>query len=135
MAERSARDSRRLQGRGDDRGSSTVEFVACSALMVMLLLVVVQFALYFHLRAVAQTAARQGLDHVRVVDGSTDAGINATNDFLDQGGQSLQDRGVTAERSAVASSMSVSGTVVSVIPGLNLHVEVTVDAPTERVTP
>lgn len=135
MAERSARNSRRLQGRGDERGSSTVEFVACSALMVMLLLVIVQFALYFHLRAVAQTAARQGLDHVRVVDGSTDAGINATNDFLDQGGQSLQDRGVTAERSAVASSMSVSGTVVSVIPGLNLHVEVTVDAPTERVTP
>lgn len=103
--------------------------------MVMLLLVIVQFALYFHMRAVAQTAARHGLDHVRVVDGTTDAGISATNDFLDQGGRSLQDRGVTAQRSAVASSMSVSGTVVSVIPGVNLRVEVTVDAPTERVTP
>lgn len=103
--------------------------------MVMLLLVIVQFALYFHLRAVAQTAARHGLDHVRVVDGSTDAGITASNEFLDQGGRSLTDRDVTAERGAVTSSMSVSGMVVSIIPGLNLRVEVTVDAPTERVTP
>lgn len=103
--------------------------------MVMLLLVIVQFALYFHMRAVAQTAARHGLDHVRVVDGSTDAGITAANEFLDQGGRSLEARNVTAERSAVASSMSVSGMVVSVIPGLNLRVDVTVDAPTERVTP
>lgn len=100
----------------------------------MMLLVVVQFALYFHLRAVAQTAARHGLDHVRVVDGSTDAGLVAANEFLDQGGASLTDRDVTAERSAIASSMRVSGIVVSVIPGLNLRVEVTVDAPTERVT-
>lgn len=103
--------------------------------MVMMLLVVVQFALYFHLRAVAQTAARHGLDHVRVVGGSTDAGVAAAAEFLDQGGRSLTDRDVTAKRDASASSMSVSGTVVSVIPGLNLRVEGTAGAPTERVTP
>jgi hypothetical protein len=103
--------------------------------MVVMLLVIVQFALYFHLRAVAQTAARHGLDHVRVVDGSTDAGIAATNEFLDQAGSSLDDRGVSAERGAVASTMTVSGRVVSIIPGLDLRVEVTVDAPTERVSP
>ena len=103
--------------------------------MVMLLLVIVQFALYFHMRSVAQTAARHGLDSVRVIDGSEQAGITAANEFLDQGGSSLQDRVVTAARTVVTSSMSVSGTVVSLIPGLNLRVEVTVDAPTERVTP
>lgn len=103
--------------------------------MVMLLLVIVQFALYFHMRSVAQTAARHGLDSVRVIDGSEQAGITAANEFLDQGGSSLQDRDVTAARTVVTSSMSVSGTVVSLIPGLNLRVEVTVDAPTERVTP
>lgn len=119
----------------NDRGSSTVEFVIGAALMVMLLLVIVQFALYFHMRSVAQTAARHGLDSVRVIDGSEQAGITAANEFLDQGGSSLQDRDVTAARTVVTSSMSVSGTVVSLIPGLNLRVEVTVDAPTERVTP
>jgi hypothetical protein len=87
------------------------------------------------MRSVAQTAARNGLDRVRVVEGSTEAGITAANQFLDQGGSSLNNRQVSAQRSDIASSMSVSGTVVSIIPGLNLRVEVTVDAPTERVTP
>ena len=66
--------------------------------MVMLLLVIVQFALYFHLRAVAHTAARHGLDHVRVIDGTTEAGITAANEFLDQSGSSLDGRDVAAER-------------------------------------
>ncbi len=103
--------------------------------MVTMLTVIVQFALYFHLRAVAQTAAREGLDHVRVVDGSTADGITTANEFLDQAGRSLEGREVTAERGSATSSLRVAGTVVSVVPGLSLRVEVTVDAPTERVTP
>lgn len=103
--------------------------------MVTMLTVIVQFGLYFHLRAVAHTAAREGLDHVRVVEGSADDGIATANEFLDQAGQSLEARRVTAERGPSTSSMTVAGKVVSVVPGLNLRVEVTVDAPTERVTP
>lgn len=103
--------------------------------MVLLLLVVVQFALYFHLRAVAQTAARHGLDQVRVTTGTPDAGIDAANEFLDQGGASLADRTVRADRTASTASVSVRGTVVSVVPGVHLVVDVTASAPTERITP
>lgn len=128
-------DRARKERRSDDRGSSTVEFVICAALMVMLLIVIVQVGVYFHTRAVAQTAARQGLDQVRVVDGSTDSGVATANEFLDQAGASLDDRNVTATRTAVHATVTVSGSVVSIIPGLDLHVDVTVDAPLERVTP
>lgn len=128
-------DRARNERRSDDRGSSTVEFVICAALMVMLLIVIVQVGVYFHTRAVAQTAARQGLDQVRVVDGSTDSGVATANEFLDQAGGSLEDRNVTATRTAVHATVTVSGSVVSIIPGLDLHVDVTVDAPLERVTP
>jgi Flp pilus assembly protein TadG len=121
--------------RDSESGSSTVEFVIWTALMVTMLTVIVQFGLYFHLRAVAQTAAREGLDHVRVVEGSPDDGIATANEFLDQAGRSLEARLVTAERGPSTSSLTVSGNVISVVPGLNLRVEVTVDAPTERVTP
>ena len=103
--------------------------------MVLLLLVIVQFALYFHLRAVAQTAARHGLDQVRVVNGSEQAGVDAASDFLDQGGSNLSDRDVVARRSDTQSSITVTGSVVSVIPGVNLRVEVTVGGPTEQVVP
>ncbi len=103
--------------------------------MVFLLMTIIQFALYFHLRAVATTAARHGLDQVRVLDGSPAAGETAANEFLDQAGSSLDDRSVSAGRSAATSTVTVSGEVPSVIPGMRLTVSVTVDAPSERVIP
>ena len=118
-----------------ERGSSTVEFVICAALMVFMLMSIIQIALYFHLRSVAQTAARHGVDQVRVLDGSIGAGVTAANEFLDQAGSSLDDRSVSAGRSTVESSVTVSGSIASLIPGLHLRVSVTVDAPTERVEP
>lgn len=133
-ASQSVRKIRRRRG-GDDLGSSTVEFVVAAALMMMLLLVIAQIGVYFHLRAVAQTAARHGVDQVRVYDGSVEAGIATTEEFLDQSGGSIKDRHVTASRTAAQSSVNVSGALVSVIPGLRLHFDVTVDAPTERTTP
>jgi TadE-like protein len=118
-----------------ERCSSTVEFVVCAVLMVFMLMAMIQFALYFHLRSVASTAARHGVDQVRVLDGSTGAGIAAANEFLDQAGSSLDGRSVSADRTAVSSSVTVSGSVAAVIPGLTLRVSVTVEAPTERVEP
>lgn len=125
----------RARGGPCDRGSSTVEFVVGAAVMVLLLLAVVQVAVYFHHRAVAQTAARHGLDQARITTGSTDQGIAAAHEFLDQSGASLDDRTVSAARTAASSSVTVRGAVVSVVPGVVLTVDVTVDAPTERVTP
>ena len=118
-----------------DRGSSTVEFVIGAALMVFMLMSIIQIALYFHLRSVATTAARQGLDQTRVINGSSAAGVTAANEFLDQSGRSLEQRNVTATRGAQASSVTVRGHVIAVIPLLDLTVTVTVDAPTERVVP
>lgn len=119
----------------DDRGSSAVEFVIAAALMVMFLLIIVQVGVYFHLRAVAHTAARHGLDEVRVVDGTPAEAVAAANDFLDQSGTSIENRSVTADRTDTTASVRVTGTVVTVIPGLQLNLDVTVDAPTERTTP
>ena len=119
----------------DAAGSAAVEFVICATVMVLLLLVVVQVALYFHARAVATTAARQGLDHVRVVDGSIGDGVGTANAFLTQAGGGLERRGVSASRSATRASVTVVGDVVSVVPGVQLPVEVTVSAPVERITP
>lgn len=126
---------RRLRRRlaSDERGSTTVEFVICLAGMVMLLLLVVQAAVAFHGRAVAHTAARHGLDHVRTLDGSTAAGVSAATSFLAQAGGGLRDSNVTASRGAETSSVTVSANVVSVLPGARFTINVTVDAPTERI--
>ena len=103
--------------------------------MVFLLMAIVQFAVYFHLRSVAVTAARHGVDQVRVLDGSPDAGISATNQFLDQAGSSLDNRHVTAARTPTHSTVTVTGAVVAVIPFVTMHISVTSDAPTEILQP
>jgi Flp pilus assembly protein TadG len=129
-ARRAARPRRR-----NDRGSSTVEFVIAAAAMVLLLLMVVQIGVWYHTRAVAQTAARHGLDHVRTLDGSTGDGITVANEFLAQSGGGLEGAQVDATRTAVESTVTVSGRVVSILPGVTFTVSVTVNAPTERIEP
>lgn len=103
--------------------------------MVLLLLMVVQVAVWYHTRAVAQTAARQALDHVRVLNGSPEEGEAVAHEFLDQSGGGLHDPEVNATRTVELSTVSVSGNVVSILPGVSFTVSVTVDAPTERIEP
>ena len=119
----------------DVQGSSTVEFVIAAAAMVLLLLMVVQIGVWYHTRAVAQTAARHGLDHVRTLDGSTGDGIAVADEFLAQSGGGLEGAQVAATRTALESTVTVSGRVVSILPGVTFTVSVTVNAPTERIEP
>ena len=120
---------------GVERGSGTVEFVIAAVVMILLLMVVVQFARWFHTRAVATTAARHGLDRVRVLDGTPQEGEATTQEFLDQSAGGLHDRSVSADRTGTRASVTVTGVVVSVIPGVNLPLTVRVAAPIERIVP
>lgn len=127
-----ARTRRRDDG---EQGSSTVEFVICAAGMLLLLMMVVQVGVWYHTRAVAQTAARHGLDHVRTIDGSPEDGIAVANEFLAQSGGGLDGARVDATRTAEESTVTITGRVVSILPGVSFAITVTVDAPTERIEP
>jgi hypothetical protein len=117
------------------RGSAAVEVVIGTTVMVLFLMVVVQLALYVHTRSVASTAARHGLDEARVLDGTEGSGVATAEQFLDQAGRGLEDRSVTATRSPTRTAVRVTGTVIAVVPGLDLHLDVAVEASTERPTP
>ncbi len=117
----------------DERGSTTVEFVVLVPLMVMLFMVVVQFGVYFHTRAVATTAAHQAVDNARILDGTADAGTAAATQFLDQNAGALRDRDVSVERTDTAVRVTVTGEVLSLIPFASFPLDVTVSAPVERV--
>ena len=121
--------------RGEEEGSATVEFVICAAGTLLMLLMVVQVGVWYHTRAVAQTAARHGLDHVRTFDGSVDRGVAVATEFLAQSAGGLQNPQVRATRTAADSTVAVSGRVVAVLPGVSWTLSVTVNAPTERIEP
>ena len=51
------------------------------------------------------------------------------------GPDTLQDRGVTVRRTAQTATVEVTGTVISVVPGLHLHVSESASGPVERYVP
>ncbi len=101
--------------------------------VVGLLLAVVQVGIYFHGRSVALTAARHGVDTARVLGGTGEAGAEMTTQFLTQHGEALVGSAVTATRDIEEASVTVTGSALSVLPGVSLPVTVTVRAPVERV--
>lgn len=119
-------------GRGD-RGSTTVEFVLLVPLMVLLLMVVVQFGVYFHTRAAVTTAAHQGADNARVLTGSVEAGDTAATQFLDQSAGALRNQSVQVNRTDSQVTVTITGDVVSLIPFASFPIDITITAPVERV--
>ncbi|MGH9211734.1 MAG: TadE/TadG family type IV pilus assembly protein [Acidimicrobiales bacterium] len=120
--------------RRGDRGSTTVEVAVLLPLMMLLVMVIVQTGLWFHTRAVMATAANKGLDAARVDGGTPAEGEQATEDFLSHAG-ALREPSIDIDRGADTTEVTVSGQVVSLIFGAPISITVTVEAPTEQVTP
>ncbi len=120
--------------RRDDRGTASVEVTLAMPLLGLLLLVVVQFAVWAHATHVAQAAANQGVQTARAHGSTVAAGIEDTNAILDQtAGSILVDRSVTANNTATTSTVTVDGKAAAVLPGLSLPIHVSVTAPREKV--
>jgi Flp pilus assembly protein TadG len=121
------------QTRGD-RGSASVEVTIAAPLLVLLLLAVVQFAVWAHAMHIAQAAANTGVQTARAHGSTAHGGKQDTATILDQlAGRILTNRTVTAQRTATDATVTVSGTAQAVIPGLALPVRVSVTAPREKV--
>lgn len=118
-------------GARDDRGSA--ELVVATPLLLLLILVVVQFALYEHASQVAQTTASQALAVTRVMNGTTASGHAEADSLLTTLGRGvLVDPQVTVTRDVAAARVTVTGTAEGVIPLLRLPVRATSSGPLER---
>lgn len=104
-------------------------------LVMALLLMLVQAAVYFHSQAVATTAANKAVDVARLVDGTSEEGTHSAEEFLTQNAGGLHDRRVVVQRAGTKVTATVSGRVVSVLFGVPLHLTVVVSAPTEQAAP
>jgi Flp pilus assembly protein TadG len=116
-----------------DRGSVSVEAAVILPMLLVLFLATVQLGTMFYARAVASSAARQALDAARVAQGTESDGHSAARQFLGQVSAGLQTPTVAVERGTEDVTVTVAADVMSVVPGWQPHVTVTVTAPTERV--
>jgi Flp pilus assembly protein TadG len=119
---------------GLDRGSVTVEFAIAAPLVLFLLILIVQFALWAHATHIAQAAANAGVQATRVHGGTIAAGQAQTQAVLDQmSGSTLTDPTVTVTRTPTEATVVVDGAATAVLPGLLLPVHASVTAPREIV--
>ena len=124
-----------LRLRADQRGAGTVELVIATPVLLLLILLIAQFALYMHATHIAQAAASQALSAARVSGGSTAAGTTEAHRVLSQlGNGPLHTNSVDVRRTATQASVTITGTVISVVPLLTLTVHADAVGPVERFT-
>lgn len=122
--------------RGGDRGSSALEVAVLTPVLLLLVLGVVQVAVYYHARNVALSAAQHGVDVGRVSGSVPGAGGAAAAQFAaGQGGGVLT--GVTASTAgsdARSVRVQVRGTAIRIMPFVPLGVDQTAAGAVERYT-
>lgn len=120
------------RGRGE-KGSAVTETVLLTPILLFLVMLVIQFGLWFHAQHVARAAAEEGARAARAEAGSADAGRDRAEAFLDQAGPTIiTDRTVTVTRNADVVTVEVRGHSVNVVPGFTLTIEASASSPVER---
>ncbi|MYT30929.1 TadE/TadG family type IV pilus assembly protein [Streptomyces sp. MspMP-M5] len=121
--------------RRDDRGAATTQLVLVVPVLLLLAMMVVQFALVWHARHIAQYAASRALATARTKEGTaTEGRAQARRSLAALGSRILTAPSVTVDRNATQTTVRVRGTVMAVVPGLSLRASGTVSGPTERLT-
>jgi Flp pilus assembly protein TadG len=119
-----------------DGGFSAVELVITMPLLLLLVMMPIQFALWQHAKRVAHVAAQEGARAAREHDGTAEAGQARANAFLDKLGPTIiSDRTVAVQRDSTAVTVRVQGRAVSVLPFLGLRVDEGATGPVERFVP
>jgi Flp pilus assembly protein TadG len=120
-------------GQGE-RGSASAELVVATPLLLLLILAVIQFALWQHAMHVADAAAQQGLAAARVETGTEATGQTEADAVLRQLGV-LSDPHVAANRTVDTTTVAITGEAPSVLPLFRLPVRAVASGPSERFRP
>lgn len=113
-----------------------VELVIVFPVAMLLVLLVVQGALWFLGREVATDAAADGARAAAVVGGTDTSGNEAAlTDLRQLGGPTLQGTSVSSTRSAGTVTVTIRGKTESILPGLSLPVSASASEPVERFIP
>ncbi|MFD8497318.1 TadE/TadG family type IV pilus assembly protein [Amycolatopsis sp. NPDC059657] len=114
----------------------SAELVIAAPLLLLILLAIVQFALWSHATHIAQAAASQGLTAARAQQGTAAAGTAGAKRVLDALARGpLTGPGIDSTRTAESASVRIFGTATSVLPFLTLPVHAEASGPVERFVP
>jgi len=115
----------------DQRGALSIEFLLVISALILVFLLMLQYAMKAHAHRVAQAAAEDALAAAAAYDGSAAAGRNAGNHYLAELGN-LSNTHVTVTRRGDTASVTISGDAEQVFPLLPVHVSVHMEGPIEH---
>lgn len=119
--------------RGERGAASAAQAALVAPVLLASLMLIVQVGLLFHARNVAEEAAQEGAAAGRRFDGSGSEAQDAASRYLGSlSDRTLQNRSVRATRTAQTTTVTVTGTVLAVVPWLDLAVEESASGPVER---
>lgn len=126
---------RRGYGRGQ-RGATTVQVVLIAPLLMLTLMTIVQAGLIFYAQAVVEAAAQEGAAEARRFDGTEAGAQSRTETYLEAlNSKILEGRSVQVTRSAETAEVTVTGSVISLVPFLELEIQESATGPVERYVP
>ena len=115
----------------DERGALSIEFLLVISALILVFLLMLQYAMQAHAHRVAQAAAEEALAAASAYDGSAASGEAAGNHYLTDLG-SLSDTNVTVTRTGTTASVTVTGDGQQVLPFVPVHVSVHLQGPLEH---
>ena len=121
---------RRRFGEG---GTATTQLVVVFPAVFFMLMLVVQFGLWYHGSHLATAAAQEGARAARVEGATAGQGKQVAQAFLDELNSELI-QGVVgrAERDGEHVRVQVTGASIEVVPGFSIPIRAVSDAPVER---
>ncbi|MZG16605.1 pilus assembly protein [Streptomyces sp. SID5914] len=118
-----------------ERGAVTTQLVLVVPAVLLLMMMIVQFALAWHAQHIAQYTADRALAAARVKGATAANGEDQAGTSLAQlGGRVLTSPSVTVRRTTDQVTVTVRGAVMPVVPGLDLHVVGVASGAVERLT-
>jgi Flp pilus assembly protein TadG len=120
----------------DEDGSVSLELVIATPVLLLLILVVVQFALWEHAAHIAQAGAQEGLAAGRVEGGNQGTAVDQARTVLAHLGSTvLVASTVSASRTNATTTVVVTGSAEGILPFLHLPVHAVATGPTEQWSP
>ncbi|MGW5657255.1 TadE/TadG family type IV pilus assembly protein [Streptomyces humi] len=120
----------------DDRGDASIQMAIVFPFVLLATVAVIQASMWYYARQIALTAAREGLTAARAYQSSPDDGAAQARSVLGRtAGDSLHGYSVAASSTGQRVRVQVSGTALSMIPGVpGLTITQSASGPTERWT-
>jgi len=109
-----------------------MEFMLVISMLIVVFLLMLQYAVRAHAERIAQAAAEEGLAAATNFDGTAEEGERVAGEYLTNLGPGLDQTAVHVSRNNSSATVTVSGRVEQLLPFLPVFVRVRVEGPVEN---